>query len=396
MNWLRCVTGVGLFAVAGTLAGCASDVGANDSYGSEETVAETSAKAVSAIASTVIVPGGPCGATKLGANCQAYFPDVVKDPKGDADDLLMVYRWSSAHTNKPSQLRMMRSRDGGVNWEQAKPFIVADSGDLDFRDPSLTALRSGRLLLSYFVQGTNVAIQSQVRYRDEDDAVFSAAARVYSSTIPSPVTSAKIAELSNGQLLIPLYGTPTGGDRHHSVVVSSLDGGVTWDGRLTGRQKTIAASDDLNYQEPAIAEITPGHVRAIIRVATSTGATAAAVQTDSYDGDYMREWSTPSSLGVMMHGPEILTIPGTNMVPYLWSQPNTATSPTYRPTLVAIRHTNTTWPSTPRRTLYNPASGVDSGYAGTVALDTNRLVTVVYDVSRRAAIALRYNVTDVD
>ena len=348
----------------------------------------------------VAVAGGACGDADLGTDCQAYFPDLVRDPQGDADDLLMVYRWSSEHAKKPSQLRMMRSRDGGATWAQATPFIVADQTGVDFRDPSLTALRSGRLLLSYFTASgsTGAVLATEVRRRDADNAAFSAPSRVYSSTLPLPVTTAKIAEMTNGQLLIPLYGTPSGGGKHHVVVVASVDGGVTWDGRVTGRQKTVASSSTVWYQEPAIAEVAPGHVRALIRVATSVSPAVSgnAVQSDSYDNTYMSTWSAPSSLGVIMHGQELLAIPGTTYVPYLWSQPNAASSPTSRPTMIAVRRGQVTWPNTPRHTLYAPGATYDTGYPGTVAIDASRLVTVVYDRTRRAALVLRYPLSDVD
>jgi hypothetical protein len=266
--------------------------------------------------------------------------------------------------------------------------------------PSLTALRSGRLLLSYFTAtwSTGAVLQTEVRRRDADDAAFSAPARVYSSSLPTPLTTAKIAEMTNGQLLIPLYGTPAGGGRHHVVVVASVDGGVTWDGRITGRQKTVAASSTVWYQEPAIAEVAPGHVRALIRVATSMtpAVSGNAVQSDSYDNTYMSTWSTPSSLGVVMHGPELLAIPGTTYVPYLWSQPNATSAPTSRPTMIGVRRGQVTWPNTPRHTLYAPGTTYDTGYPGTVALDASRLVTVVYDATRRAALVLRYPLSDVD
>jgi hypothetical protein len=353
--------------------------------------------AAAAPAPQVVVPGGPCGDDDLGTTCQAYFPDLARDPKGDADDLLMVYRWSSAHTRKPSQLRMMRSRDGGATWTQATPFVVADQTGVDFRDPSLTAMRGGRLLLSYFTTtSTGAVLATEVRRRDTDNTAFSAPSRVWSSTLPNPVTSAKIVEMTNGQLLIPLYGTPSAGGPHHVVIVASVDGGVSWDGRGTGRQKTIA-SGSAWYQEPAIAEVAPGHVRALIRVSTTSPSVSGnAVQTDSYDNTYMNTWSTPSSLGVPMHGPELLAIPGTTYVPYLWSQPNAASSPTNRPTMIAVRRGQVPWADTPRHTLYNPGTTNDSGYAGTVAIDTGRLVTVVYDAATRAALVLRYPLSDVD
>lgn len=367
-----------------------------------DTAKSTAGMAPAAIVQTVAVPGGACGDPVLGTTCRAYFPDLVKDPFGDADDLLMVYRWSSAHSQQPSQLRMMRSRDGGATWQQATPFIVADFEDYDYRDPSLAAITlpggGKRLLLSYFVaDGTTGAfVQTQVKRRDADNVAFSAPVQVFSSTMPRPINSAKIAQMSNGQLLIPLYGTPTGASTHASIVVASTDYGVTWDGRITGRQKTIASSATVNYQEPAITEIEPGHVRAVIRTASTSGASTAGVQTDSYNNTYMTTWTAPTSLGVPMHGPEVEFIPGTNLVPTLWSQPNTSTSPTNRPTVIALRRTNVLWADTPKHVLYNPGSNWDSGYPGTAAIGTTRLVTVVYDTDRNAAIVLRYNTSDVD
>ncbi|WP_162605956.1 sialidase family protein [Jiangella aurantiaca] len=361
--------------------------------------------AAAAIVETVVVPGGPCGDSELGTNCQAYFPDIVNDPFGDADDLLMVYRWSSAHSRVASQLRMMRSTDGGATWQQATPFIVADYTGVDYRDPSLAVVTKAdgtkRLLLSYFAGfGTNFGtLQTQVKRRDTATGAFSAPVQVFSSTIPYPATSAKIIQMANGQLLIPLYGTNASTGYHDAVVVASVDHGVTWDGRLTGRQKTIAAGSAGRYfQEPAIAQIDPGDIRAVLRVAsdTSPSTTTYAMQSESYDNTYMTTWTTPWSMNVRMHGPELFRIPGTNLIPYLWSEPNTATSPTNRPVRITVRRTDSVWTETPRHTLYNPGTTWDAGYSGTVAIGTTRLVTVVYDEARRAAIVLRYNVTDVD
>lgn len=341
----------------------------------------------SAIVVTVAVAGGACGDPLLGGTCLPWFPDVVRDPHGDADDLLMVYRWSAAHTKAPAQLRLVRSRDGGASWTPAVPFVVG-AGDVDYRDPSLVVLRSGRLLLSYFVaeSGSGAVVGTRVNHRDGDDVAFSAPASVRSSTLPTPATSAKIVELADGVLLVPLYGSPPGG-LNQAVVVSSVDGGLTWDGTLPGRQKTIAAAAGVSYQEPALAEVVPGQVRAVVRVADGP-----AVQTDSYGGTYLTTWGQPWSLGVPMHGPELLPVPGTDYLPYVWSQPTTNTS---RPTWIALRRGAVGWPQTPRHVLHDGAATSDTGYPSTVALDATRLVTAVYDVAREALLVLRYPVADV-
>jgi hypothetical protein len=200
---------------------------------------------------------------------------------------------------------------------------------------------------------------------------------------------------------MPVYGAPKAGGPHQSAVIASTDGGVTWDGTLTGHQKTVGSSSSIYYQEPAMTEIEPGHVRMIIRSTTNSGGgtvNGPGYQSDSYNNTYMNTWTAPSSLGVRIHAPELLRIPGTNLVPTIWSQPNAgpAESVTSRPTIMRMRHTDVLWNDTPSRLLYQPNSGWDAGYSSTVAIGTTKLVTVVYDTSRRGVFAVRYNVSDVD
>lgn len=63
--------------------------------------------------------------------------------------------------------------------------------------------------------------------------------------------------------------------------------------------------------------------------------------------------------------------------------------------MIAVRRGAVPWHATPRWPLYAPATS-DAGYPGTVALSAAQLVTVVYDETRSAVIAVRYPVTDVD
>lgn len=355
-----------------------------------------------AIVQTTAVAGAPCDSAVFGTNCQGYFPDVVVDPDGDGvDDLLMVYRWASAHQGVPSQLRFVKSTDGGATW--GTPSTVMSSETIDYRDPSLSVTRQGRLFLSYFTAtaSTGASNASQVRFRDKGQTAFTAPVTVKSSTLNAAFTTAKIVQLTNGQLLMPVYGTPKAGGPHHAVVIASTDGGLTWDGTLTGHQKTVGSSSSIYYQEPAITEIEPGHVRMIIRSATTvSGGTVhgPGYQSDSYNNTYMNTWTAPTSLGVRMHAPEVFHIAGTNLVPTIWSQPNAgpAGSVTSRPVVIRMRHTDVLWNDTPSHTLYTPASGWDTGYSGSVALGTTRMVSVVYDTSRRGIFSVRYNVADVD
>lgn len=353
-------------------------------------VASLVAPSPQAVVETVAVAGSPCGDSALGVNCRGYFPDLVEDPT--TGDLLLVYRWSSEHAQQESEIRLKRSTNGGVSW--SAPTVVAKAANTDYRDPSIAAIRSGahtgRLLLSYFVANatTGASSASRVRYKDPSMASFSGGTVVTSSNLVAPYTTSKVVPLANGQVLMPVYGTPVGGGPHRAAVIVSVDGGVTFDGAAVGRQKTVASSATLPFQEPAIEELQPGHVQMLIRT------TGVGYQSDSYDNTYMSTWTAPFSRPERIHAPELVLIPGTNLYPVLWSEPNAAN--TLRPVKIKLRRFDVLWENTPTRTLYTPSSGWDAGYSSTVPLSSTQLITAVYDESRRAVLTLRYGTADVD
>jgi hypothetical protein len=355
-----------------------------------------------AIVQTVAVYGAACGNSELGTDCQGYFPDIERDPT--SGDLLLVYRWSSAHTMKASEIRMVRSSDDGAHWSGAT--VLAQAAGTDYRDPSLTAIKSGahagRLLLTYYVASasTGAAQAARVRYKDPGMSSFSGGTIVTSSNLTGPYTTSKVVPLANGQILMPVYGSPTSGGPQRAAVIVSVDGGVTFDGAAAGRQKTVASSSTVYFQEPAIAELQPGHIEMMIRAQTKPGGVTTDVpgyQSDSYDNTYMTTWTAPGQRDVRMHGPEIGgLLAGTNLYPVLWSEPNSPTDKTYRPVKIKLRHTDVLWENTPTHTLYSPTSGWDAGYSSTIALSSTQLITAVYDTSRRGVFTLKYNTTDVD
>ena len=298
---------------------------------------------------------------------------------------------------------MVRSTNGGASWSGTT--VLAKADNTDYRDPSLTAVTSGahagRLLLTYFVESatTGAAQAARVRYKDPGMSTFSGGTIVTSSNLVAPYTTSKVVPLANGQVLMPVYGSPVGGGPQRAAVIVSVDGGVTFDGAATGRQKTVASSSTVYYQEPAITELQPGHVEMIIRSQTKPGGVTTdgpGYQSDSYDNTYLATWTGLVDRGVRMHGPELGLIPGTNLYPVLWSEPNSPTNKTDRPVRIKLRHTNVLWENTPTHTLYSPASGWDAGYSSTISLSSTALITALYDTSRRGVFTLRYNTTDVD
>lgn len=192
-----------------------------------------------------------------------------------------------------------------------------------------------------------------MKYRDTDNTAFSAPVQVYSSTIPRPVTSTKIVEMSNGQLLIPLYGTPSGGNWHHAVMVASVDGGKTWDGPGARRDHARPCPRDhpggyrgrsVGHDERRSDRLLQQHLH------DHVGTALVARGDDARAGDphHPRYELRPVLVEPTQHG-------------QLTDQPADPDRGPPRQRDLA-KH--------PQHTLYNPGSTHDAGYPGTVALDT--------------------------
>lgn len=313
-----------------------------------------------------------------GVQCRAYFPDLEVGTQGE---LILVYRWASSHVDSVGDIRMKTSTDGGATWSGER--VIAKSAS-DLRDPSLTRLSTGRLILSYFTYdaANRLVIGTETRTSDDGGTTWAAPVAV-PSTIPRAATSAKIIEVrGSGDLLIPLYGTQ-GSDPHSSaVIVRSTDKGASW----SGNQKTVASgAGTVDWTEPAIAELENGHLRVLARTLGN------GIQLDSYNSTYMTSWTQTQDLGVPMHAPELFRVPGTNKVVNLWSQPGTT-----RRVMVKMRYLDRYWNETQAETLYQPYRDYwDAGYSGTALLGSS-LVTAVYDSTVSGLFIQRYEVADLE
>lgn len=314
-----------------------------------------------------------------GVQCRAYFPDLEV---GNQGELILVYRWASSHVGSRGDIRMKKSADGGVTWSGEQ---VIATGNTDLRDPSITRLSTGRLILSYFTydQSALAVIGTETRTSDNGGSTWATPVPV-TSTISRPATSAKIIEVQGtGDLLIPLYGTQGSDPNSSIVIVRSTNKGASW----SGNQKTIASgAGSVDWTEPAIAELETGHLRVLARTKGN------GFQFDSYNGTYMTSWTATQDLGVPMHAPELFRIPGTNKVVNLWSQPSGAT----RPVMVKMRYLDQYWNATQAETLYQPFKDVwDAGYSGTVLVGQS-LVSAVYDSTVSGLFIQRYEVEDIE
>lgn len=238
-----------------------------------------------------------------------YFPDIVKADNGD---LLVVYYWSGSHVGGNGKIAMKRSTDDGATWGAA--VTVVDTV-YDDRDPSIAVLSDGTLLLSWFTYNAGPVDVRVIRSGDSG-TTWSSPVTV-GTNMAWAATSSKIIELSDGDLLIPLYGPGSGNQK--ATVVRSTDQGVTWP---SSSEKVMGFVSGSHLVEQAIAELDSGHIKGLIRSSSSDN---LAYEVHSYD--YGATWDTPAKLDTKMHAPELFRIPGTDKVPGMERIPAPARRP---------------------------------------------------------------------
>lgn len=190
--------------------------------------------------------------------------------------LHLVYRDGSAHNSSGGVVKYRTSDDLGRTWSAATTIYTPPGSD-DYRDPYLTALSSGRLLISFTraTTGGTVPVEALVGYSDNRGRTWSSLTAVTTSFTGEVVTSVPAVELPGGTILQPGYGDNSGDPRYTSVVWTSTDGGVTF-----GSQVTIATSGSLSFNETRICHLASGRLVALIREET-TGDTYRSVSTDA-------------------------------------------------------------------------------------------------------------------
>jgi hypothetical protein len=258
----------------------------------------------------------------------AHFPDLIALGPGR---LLATYREGEGHLSRDGRIMIVASQDGGQTWS---PPRIAVDGPFDDRDPKLTRLADGTVLLSYFVidwttRPRHTVVGTYVRRSADDDASWSEPVRVGSrleggeptgepttepaaeptsgpTTEPAgelacePVgepgwaaTHGSIVELPDGDLLAPLYGATMSGAWQRATAVRSRDGGRTWPAET---EVTLGAVDGIHFQEPSLLVLPDGEVVALIR--TTAG---YAYLSRSFDGG--RRWTAaaPTDLPASSH-----------------------------------------------------------------------------------------------
>lgn len=320
-----------------------------------------------------------------------YFPSAIQLADGR---VLAVYREASGHVRSDGRIMAVSSDDDGDSWSE--PWVVVDTS-LDDRDPMLTQLSNGDVLLMYFridwstepweVPGVQV-VRSIDGGRSFDEPV------PVCSTMQEPTedrwhryraghicSHGQIVELPNGDLLAGIYGVFAGDQHHAASVVRSTDGGRTWP---ASSEVLLGRKDGTFYLEPVLTLLTDGQLVALLRTDEE------AELTRSDDGGLT--WSPPEPMKLWASSADTLTLADGSVLLAYGDCSRTISQG--RPTLVTvIQDPHGPWDTGPQRVVYD--AGRDRGLVtfdqanpAVVERSDGRLLVLTYDIFRAEVVGV--------
>lgn len=321
-----------------------------------------------------------------------YFPNAIRTQDGG---VLAVYREATRHGRSVGRIMAVDSPNGR---EWGEPRVAVDTL-LDDRGPMLLELSTGELLLSYFridwtrephivtgnyvVRSTDggvtwslpVQIGSAMNERSE---------RVWNGYLQGHAAShGQIVELSNGELLAPLYGLLPDGEWHIATVVRSRDRGNTW---LAEDEVVVDEEEGVRCLEPVLTLLPDGELVALVRT------DEAARLTRSTDGGHtwskaetLWRWASSADTVVLTDG-SVFCVYGDASQEVWRSRPTVGT---------VIEDPHGSWEKSRTRLIYDSGNDTfDQANPAAVELADGSLLTLTYDVFRRQVVGIVSNRAD--
>ncbi|MGC0251237.1 exo-alpha-sialidase [Pseudactinotalea sp. Z1748] len=166
--------------------------------------------------------GGDVTVATASAGHGLWFPDIIRLKDGR---LLAAFQEAETHYGPVGRIYVTTSSDGGFTWSD--PQLVIDS-EYDDRDPKMAQLSDGTVLLGFFQtdQSTSTTLGTHVVRSADGGQTWSEPVKV-GTEMDWDASHGPITELSDGSVLMPLYGS-VGDAPSQATVVRSTDGGRTW------------------------------------------------------------------------------------------------------------------------------------------------------------------------
>ncbi len=253
------------------------------------------------------------------------FPGICRAPNGD---ILIIYRNAptrprTTHLDPASRCLLVRSTDGGQSFEIDHPVTVFSAGGM--QDPSLTALKDGRLLASTFRwrivplaegAGTSGEIphlkDASNGWMGWVDGIYLAqssdSGRFWSKPwkveIPGFVfsaTSEPVLQLRSGKLLLPFYGIRPGRKQSDAACAVSSGDGKSWEEVILIASDT---EDKVSFEEPALLQVEGGRILCVMR----TGGGGDGFLYSTWSDNFLKSWTPHRRTEMWGHPPNLILL----------------------------------------------------------------------------------------
>jgi len=299
-----------------------------------------------------------------------YFP--ILDRMADGT-LAAIVRGGDLHVGERGWLGIVTSPDGGESWSHVR--MVAAEGP-DNRNQAFGVTSTGTAVLVY-IKGddyVNGEFQWNLPAKEAPDSVYlrrsqdsgwkwNAEERI--CPIPDATDAnpyGRIIELSDGTLLMNVYGATATTTQGCTWVVRSYDGGKTW-----GDPSLIAE----RFTETGLVSLPSGRIIAMMRGSLAT-LEDRVWQADSEDGGYT--WNEPRPI----------TDPGEHPADILCLQDGrllltfSHRHPPFGVRALVSSDEGQTWNQDQRCTLAWESCTIDCGYPSSIQRDDGKIVTAYY------------------
>ncbi|MCW3818906.1 glycoside hydrolase [Micromonospora sp. DR5-3] len=298
------------------------------------------------------------------------FPDALRLADGR---LLVVYHYADGHTQANGVIRAVASDDNGQTWSQ--PYTVVQNA-YDNRDPKITQLRDGTVLLTMFrtdwsTSSAGVNLGTLVFRSTDGGRTFPDSTKI-DSVQPGAWAHAPAVELPNGDVIQPLYGW---GAR----IARSTDGGRSF--QAANEVMVVADTSAFSYGEPNVTLLPTGELVMLIRTNDRAfGADVGSVITRSFDGGHTWTALEASGIPTSSHH-QMITRDGSVLLTF--GNPEQAGRPTYA---ALIKHPSGSWSHYPQVPLYN-SGWDDQANPSSVELPDGSFLSFGFDVGSRTVVS---------
>lgn len=297
----------------------------------------------------------------------ASFPDIIK--LGDNRIMCVFYNgWEhislpkrGGNTEKGGRLMVTFSNDGGSSWEEPK--VLVDTR-YDDRDPSVIQLSNQDIICNYFSLGSDF---NREKNQTKGTFIIRSTDNGFSWSSPYLIsaeynTSSPIRELSNGWLIVSLYGYDKEG--LYPAVSISKDKGYTWNDPIR-----IKNENNYSYDEMDVVELENGLLLSVMRSSSEN-------MGYSFSYDYGLTWLNSSDIGFPGH------------CPYLFKANDNTILLAHRIPSTSIRYSKDNGGNWSRNFYISGATGA---YPSIVSLDsTNYLVAFYNEVEGNKKTELKF------